>query len=125
MRLIQPAGQVAGGDGHTVTLAVRDLADGRTVVEAGAGKRYEIKGFGGFSPDSALVALIGDDGATGLYRSETGEPVARWQPLGGRPVDHLGFTPDGWLAAGTQGDELVLVDLPGVRRRLAEMGLDW
>jgi WD40 repeat protein len=79
-----------------------------------------------FSPDSRLLGIGYENGSADVLDIQERELLFQWRPLGGDPIKHLAFTPDGaFLAcAGGQGP-IHLLHLKDLRRQLADMGLDW
>jgi WD40 repeat protein len=81
--------------------------------------------FGRFSPDSQLFAFITVDGNIAVWHLERGEELFRWRAF---PQDLQGrtFTPQGDIVVGEYGtSNLHILHLGELRRRLAELGLDW
>jgi len=79
-----------------------------------------------FSADSRLLAVGYDYGGVDLFDAQTGEQLFRWHPLGLRSADRLAFAPDSSLLAAAGGTGPVhLLNLRDLRKRLAELGLDW
>lgn len=78
-----------------------------------------------FSPDSRLLAIGYCDGFVRLSRVDDGAEVFRSQ-VRTRPITQLAFSSDGATLAVTDGfDGVQLLDLPGLRRGLDSIGLDW
>ena len=78
-----------------------------------------------FSPDSRLLAIGYRDGTVQLWEIERGEELFRYAS-GAKSVAHLAFTHDGGAVASTDGTspEIQLLQLAGLRQRLADMSLD-
>ena len=83
-----------------------------------------------FSPDGQLLALATSDGTMSFWDVRSGEEILHWSSQ----VKEIAFTPDGHFLATTtapaatpqQGHaSLQLLDLNRIRRRLAELGLEW
>ncbi len=84
-----------------------------------------------FSPDSAIVAIEHDfesrAGSVTLVESSSGRELAQIDDPDGARAAEIVFSPDGTQMIATLLDQpLVRIwDLRSVRRRLAELGLDW
>jgi WD40 repeat protein len=79
-----------------------------------------------FSADSKLLAVGYDYGGVDVYDAQTGEQLLRWNPPGLRNVDRMAFAPDASLLAAAAGSGPVrLLNLRDLRKRLAELRLDW
>jgi serine/threonine protein kinase/WD40 repeat protein len=85
-----------------------------------------VYGQSAFSPDDRLLAIADWDGVIQLWDPESGEELFRWKP---EPGSHsqLQFAPDGesLVISDDESPDLQVIDLPTLRRQLAEMGLDW
>jgi serine/threonine protein kinase/WD40 repeat protein len=83
-------------------------------------------GWAAFSDDSATMAIQADERIIRLLNTFTGEELARLNPVPrAYRTTHFAFSRSGrWLAAHSSVG-LHLWDLTLVRRRLAEMNLDW
>jgi WD40 repeat protein len=79
---------------------------------------------GAFSPDGGLLALGCGDGWAQLWDLEREELLFQWRPHA-HGLHGLEFTPDGKGLASSDDRSLRLLDLDALRRRLAEVGLDW
>jgi WD40 repeat protein len=78
-----------------------------------------------FSADSRFLAVPTAPGVVTLFEAPSYREVARLA-LSERELHDLEFTPDGaWLLAGATDGSAHLVDLARLRRRLADMALDW
>jgi WD40 repeat protein/predicted Ser/Thr protein kinase len=81
-----------------------------------------------FSPDGTLLALAFFDGRVQLWRTDTGEELCRWDAnYAPTQMVQLGFSPDGRSLLGCDGQRQGLweLNLPALRKQLAEVGLDW
>ena len=84
-----------------------------------------------FSPDSAIVAIEHDfesrAGSVTLVESSSGRELVQIDDPDGARAAEIVFSPDGTQMIATLLDQpLVRIwDLRSVRRRLAELGLDW
>ncbi|HBI46877.1 MAG TPA: hypothetical protein DDY78_29095 [Planctomycetales bacterium] len=80
-----------------------------------------------FSPDSRLLAVAYGEGFVELWDVQQREELFRWQPLRVGEIKHLAFTSDAaFLACSSEKQGAVhLLRLGNLRRRLADMGLDW
>ena len=84
-----------------------------------------------FSPDSAILALQVLDpnfgAAIALVELATGREVAQLQDPEGAKAAQIVFSPDGTQVIDTLVDqpEIRIWDLRAIRRKLAELGLDW
>jgi serine/threonine protein kinase/WD40 repeat protein/tetratricopeptide (TPR) repeat protein len=82
--------------------------------------------YGTFTGDGRLLALAGSDDTIRLVVTETGRELARLEPPA---IDGMGivFAPDGsrLVAAYHFAKYIKVWDLRQIRRRLAELGLDW
>ena len=83
-------------------------------------------GWAAFSPDGATMVIQADERILRLLNTFTGEELARLNPVPrAYRTTHFAFSRTGrWLAAHSSVG-LHLWDLTLVRRRLAEMNLDW
>jgi WD40 repeat protein len=79
-----------------------------------------------FSPDSGLLAVGYEDGSAQVWGLGGEGMLFQWKPHA-KEIRLLQFTPDGTtLVSGDgQAPDLEVLDLTGLRRRLAEIGLDW
>ena len=79
------------------------------------------------SPDSRLIAVVEPVGKVRLVRIDTGEMIARFDAPGEDYVVDIAFSPDGRYLMGVNLDETAhhVWDLWRLRRKLAEMKLDW
>jgi WD40 repeat protein len=83
---------------------------------------------GAISPGGDLLALGFSDGTVQLWHLKTGAELLRWQAHTPPFLRmHLEFTPEGTALVGCGAQALTLwrLDLPQLRRELAEVGLDW
>jgi eukaryotic-like serine/threonine-protein kinase len=84
-----------------------------------------------FSADSAIVAIERDSqsyqGSVALVESSTGRELVQIDDPDGSRTAEIVFTPDGTQMIATLLDQPVvrIWDLRAIRRRLAELGLDW
>jgi WD40 repeat protein len=80
-----------------------------------------------FSPDSAIVAVAPQPGIVVLYDPLTGRELVRLSAPHPLPISALSFSADGGLLpVACQGQQQVqLWDLKAIRRKLADVGLDW
>jgi tetratricopeptide (TPR) repeat protein len=80
-----------------------------------------------FAPDSYMAAYGDNAGTTILAEVETGCELARFEDPEQAQLDRVEFTPDGSQMVTTLVDRpyLRVWDLRAIRRRLAEMHLDW
>src|SRR5205823_24587 len=76
------------------------------------------------SPDSRLVLLGTTEGYARLIEIATGRELVRIEPPDGS-VGRMTFTPDGTRLLEPCGEGLRVWDLRHIRRRLADLGLDW
>jgi serine/threonine protein kinase/WD40 repeat protein len=81
-----------------------------------------------FAPDGRTIAY-GDDRAVGWTLAElpTGRALARFRDPEQSRINRLAFTPDGTrvVASLLESPYVRVWDLPSIRRRLAELHLDW
>jgi eukaryotic-like serine/threonine-protein kinase len=79
------------------------------------------------SPDSRLIAVAEPIGKVRLVRIDTGATIARFDAPAEDYVVDIGFSPDGRYLVGVNLDETAhhVWDLWRLRRKLAEMKLDW
>jgi serine/threonine protein kinase/WD40 repeat protein len=85
-------------------------------------------GFRCFSTDGRLAIVYDADRVLRLVEIETGRNLARFESPDQHGVGFATFSPDGSLLVVTTNDPPPCVhvwDLRSIRRRLAEMGLDW
>ncbi|MFI5456958.1 MAG: protein kinase, partial [Isosphaerales bacterium] len=88
----------------------------------------EIGGDGGcFSPDGRLVVAVDPSKVLRLVETETGRTLARLESPDLCGVAFVTFSPDGSRLVVTTNDPpaVHVWDLRSIRRKLAEMGLDW
>jgi serine/threonine protein kinase/WD40 repeat protein len=78
-----------------------------------------------FDPDRRLMAIGWPDGSARLYEFPSGNELFRWQMP--EPINHLHFTPDGrfLVSGGGSSPRRHWLDLTALRRRLADLNLDW
>lgn len=82
-------------------------------------------GLGVFTPDSQIVALTSDERLIRLVHPPSGETLATLIPPVREPLNLICFSHDGSRLA-TFGTRTILIwDLKSIRRRLAEINLDW
>jgi RNA polymerase sigma-70 factor (ECF subfamily) len=78
-----------------------------------------------FSPDGRQLAIGYRDGSVRLCHVNSGEEIFQCR-LKSRPITQLAFGGDGATLAVTDGNDGVqLLDLPGLRRDLTSIRLDW
>ena len=80
-----------------------------------------------FSPDGKLLVVETGVGVARLLDPKTGREYARLEDPNQDRTDHFTFSPDSAQMVSATGDGhcLHIWDLRALRRRLAEMGLDW
>jgi tetratricopeptide (TPR) repeat protein len=80
-----------------------------------------------FTPDSSMVAVGGDPGVVRLCVTETGQELARLEVPDATRLSPICFSHDGskLFAHGDDDNTVHVWDLRRIRRRLAELGLDW
>jgi len=79
-----------------------------------------------FSPNSRFFAVLGIDGWIVVWDVVTREEIFRWDDQGKLGVGVVSFTPDGdSLIAGGWERPPEILNLPKLRRQLAEIGLNW
>jgi WD40 repeat protein len=79
-----------------------------------------------FSPDGRLLAVGYEYGGVDVFDVLTGVPLLRWKPPGLREAHHVAFAPDASLLAVADNTGPVrFLHLGELRKRLAELGLDW
>jgi serine/threonine protein kinase/WD40 repeat protein len=80
-----------------------------------------------FGPDSRTAAYCDNAGTVFLAEVETGRELARFEDPEQAQTDALQFTPDGSQLVNTLMDRpyLRVWDVRAIRRRLAELRLDW
>jgi eukaryotic-like serine/threonine-protein kinase len=79
-----------------------------------------------FSPDGRLLAITRTPQTIQLIDPTSGDEFATLASPDRRMISWLCFSPDGSrLAVAAQDDVILLWDLRNLRRRLAELGLDW
>jgi WD40 repeat protein len=115
------AAPAPGGGSQTVTLTVKVEKERELRVSAPPLTHA-------FSRDARLLALALGDGSVQVWDAERGEELFHWTPHT-PPLSNvcLAFTPDGETLAGCDGrsNYLWTLNLPQLRRELAEVGLDW
>jgi hypothetical protein len=121
-------GRFEGGEAD-----VWELATGRRVARLAGW--FDPRSAGVFSPDGRLLALAYADGSgVGVWDPEQGRELFRWRRQAdeepgaearGRRTMQLQFTDGGKALLVQAGPWLERLDLERLRRRLAEMGLDW
>ncbi len=81
----------------------------------------------GFSPDGRLLVVQDANRVIRLVEAETGRTVARLESPDSCHVDGRTFSPDGsrLVVITNDGPAVHVWDLRAIRRRLAEMDLDW
>jgi serine/threonine protein kinase/WD40 repeat protein len=81
-----------------------------------------------FSPDNRFLAMAFADGSVQVWHVGRGEELFRWTPHT-PPIGraNLAFSPDNTTLAGCDGRQSFVwaLDLPRLRRELAEVGFDW
>ncbi len=88
------------------------------------GGKWQNKSDVAFSHDGRLLAV--DDGAPMLVDVATGRVLARLEAPDFQSINHFSFSPDdSKLAVATKQHTIYVWDLRAIRRRLAELGLDW
>jgi eukaryotic-like serine/threonine-protein kinase len=80
-----------------------------------------------FSPDSRLVALLDASRIIRLVEAETGRVIARLESPDSCDVIFATFSPDGSRLVLVSSDisAVQVWDLRAIRKRLADIGLDW
>lgn len=80
-----------------------------------------------FSPDGKLLVVETGTGAARLLDPNTGREYARLEDPSQHRAIHFSFSPDSTKLVSATGDGhcLHIWDVGAMRRRLAEMGLDW
>jgi len=80
-----------------------------------------------FSPDGRMVVVTDADKVQGLVEAETGRTLARLESPDQCRVWGAAFSPDGTrlVLSTNDGPAVHVWDLRAIRRKLAEMGLDW
>jgi WD40 repeat protein len=79
-----------------------------------------------WSQDGRMVAVARSSTGVLLVDTKSGQRLATMQANSARSVRSLDFSPDGRrLAVANIDQQIFLWDLPLVRRRLADLGLDW
>jgi WD40 repeat protein len=80
-----------------------------------------------FSPDSRLVALLDASGIIRLVEAETGRVIARLESPDSGGAVFATFSPDGsrLVLVPNNNPAVYVWDLRAIRKRLAEMRLDW
>jgi serine/threonine protein kinase/WD40 repeat protein len=80
----------------------------------------------GFTEDGRIAAIVDSPTVVKLVIPDSGEELASLETATRRMVTCLAFAPDGSrLAAATSSHVIQLWDLPRVRSRLTELGIDW
>jgi WD40 repeat protein len=91
--------------------------------------RDQIEPFPGpiaWSRDGRMVAVARSSTGVLLLDATSGQRLATMKANSRRSVRSLDFSPDGrWLAVANIDQQVIIWDLPLVRRRLAGLGLDW
>ncbi len=84
-------------------------------------------GCGGFSPDGRLMFVTDNSLVIGLVEVATSRVLARFERPDLQPTSWSRFSSDGsrLLAVVNEPPSVQVIDLRPIRRRLAEMGLDW
>jgi tetratricopeptide (TPR) repeat protein len=80
-----------------------------------------------FSPDSRLAVVADVGPALRLVEIETGRTLARFESPDLHALGAVAFSPDGsrLMVTTNDGPAVHVWDLRAIRRRLAELGLDW
>jgi WD40 repeat protein len=122
---------VFSGDGRWLAVSgdVFGLRDTRTWQPAPPLPFPEGKpltGAAAFSADGRWLALVCDLATVQLFDLTTFQRLGLLRPPGNLRIQTVAFSPDGhWLVAGGGNGRLRAWDIPLVRQRLAEFGLDW
>jgi WD40 repeat protein/tRNA A-37 threonylcarbamoyl transferase component Bud32 len=119
----------------------RFTPDGRYLVTMSAGPHLQLwsipactpvrklgpRGGYAISPDGRYLAVAETDGKVRITRIDDGTTVARFDAPGEEYIDHVTFSRDGRYLIGTKNDRVHqhVWDLWQMRRRLAEMKLDY
>lgn len=79
-----------------------------------------------FSPDSRMLAVGCLDGTAQLWDLTNSEMVFHWTEHSAA-ITHLAFSPDGTeiASSGAISSSIRFLDLTGLRRQLADLGLGW
>jgi WD40 repeat protein len=113
---------VAGGPSEFVFWDTATWNQERIVRRENAGR----PGFMAFSPDGRVLAVAHSISLVRLLDSRTGRELATLESPDPQMVSWLAFSPDGSrLAVACEQRRVQLWNLRPLRRRLAEMGLDW
>jgi WD40 repeat protein len=89
-------------------------------------ERTSAPAFAAFSPDGSLLAVMTTMTEVSLFDGKSRRPLATLRAREPIMLSLPRFSPDGrWLAVSTSQDVIQLWDLPDLRRRLAELQLDW
>jgi serine/threonine protein kinase/WD40 repeat protein/tetratricopeptide (TPR) repeat protein len=123
---------VTGSKKEYILWEVPSWKRGATIIR----KQGYVHGVMAFAPDSKLLAVANSQWDVQLIDPRTGRQVATLPNSESQQVNYLGFNADGTRLAmvttaldpgrGTsRHHELRLLELRALRRRLAEMGLDW
>ena len=79
-----------------------------------------------YSPDSRLLAIVRDGHVIALLDAETLQEIAQLQAQIHRGIAQMAFSADGGMLATTSTTHVVqLWDLSKIRKRLADLGVDW
>jgi serine/threonine protein kinase/WD40 repeat protein/tetratricopeptide (TPR) repeat protein len=83
--------------------------------------------YGAFTGDGRLLALFEKDDTIRLVVTETGRELARFEPPDIDGISWMDFAPDGsrLVVAYHYAKHIKVWNLREIRRRLAELGLDW
>jgi WD40 repeat protein len=118
-----PFGYEGGARGPEARLSVWDVTNRRHWCDVPFSVTPESAAF---SADGRLLAVGYENGSVGLWDVRDKEELLQWQSPGARAIKHLAFAADGAFLVCHDGQApLRLLHLGELRRRLADMGLDW
>ncbi|HEX5269736.1 MAG TPA: serine/threonine-protein kinase [Gemmataceae bacterium] len=117
----------AGGDlnrppSMDMPFSLWDMSAGRKSWQTPRGRLVISAAFGAAG---RLLAVGYAPSGIEVWDVTRGEPLFRWDPPGLRLAGQLSFAADGTLAAAGETGAPWTLDVPALRRRLAEIDLDW
>jgi WD40 repeat protein len=118
-----PSGGLVGLDVSQMRVRVWDVANRRHHCDIPVSAEPSE---GAISRDGGLLAIGYENGSVEVWDVRAKEELFQWRPTGARKIRPLAFTPDAdFLACGDERGVVQMLHLGELRRRLADMGLDW